>query len=250
MITKQFHSQVYGADLVYEKKSRLRKTKKIIRILKDAFGPQIKKAKLLDVGCAEGIISSYLSPYFRYVVGVDVDRVAIRRASNLSFKLLKPDGSFPFGDNSFDIIVANQIYEHAENPKLLMDEIYRVLKQDGICFLGAGNRLVIRDAHYPNLPFVSWLPIWLADFYVRWTKSGEYYEPRLRTIIGIKKLMGNFIVEDFTLKVIRSPFRYYVDDLIKKNSFVFKIPGFALRILYPMIPNYLFVLRKQRSHRR
>lgn len=249
MITK-FHSQVYKDDLVYRKKSRLKKTKKIVAILKDAIGSRMTKAKLLDVGCAEGIISFYLSPYFKKVIGADVDKIAIERAKkirqkNLTFKLLKPDGSFPFKDSSFDIVVANQIYEHAENPKLLMKEIYRVLKPEGVCFLGAGSRLVIRDAHYPNLPFVSWLPVWLANYYVRFSSSGEYYEPRLRTIFGIRKMLKGFVIEDYTLKAIKNPPKYYMDDVVGENSFISKMPDFILNLLYPIIPNYLFILRKK-----
>lgn len=249
MITK-FHSQVYKDDLVYRKKSRLKKTKKIVAILKDAIGSRMTKAKLLDVGCAEGLISFYLSPHFNFVVGADVDKVAVQRAKkykkkNLTFRLLNSDGSFPFKNGTFDIIVANQIYEHAEDPKLLMKEIHRVLKLDGICFLGAGNRLVVKDAHYPNLPFVSWIPVWLANCYVRLSSSGEYYEPRLRTIFGIRKMLKRFVIEDYTLKAIKNPSKYYMDDVVGENSFISKMPDFMLNLLYPIIPNYLFILRKK-----
>lgn len=250
MITKQFHSQVYENDLVYRKKSRLKKTKKIVKILEDAFGHRISGAKLLDVGCAEGVISFFLSPHFKSVVGADVDKIAIGRAKknkkkNLTFRLLNSDGSFPFRDRAFDIIVANQIYEHAEDPKLLMKEIRRVLKSDGICFLGAGNRLVVKDAHYPNLPFVSWIPIWFANQYVRLSNSGEYYEPRLRTIFGIRKILKGFTIEDYTLKAIKNPSKFYMDDVVGKDSFISKMPDFMLNLLYPIIPNYLFILRKK-----
>jgi len=191
----------------------------------------------------------FLAPYFKEVFGTDVDEKAIREANklrkkNLSFELLNPDGSFPFEKESFDIIVANQIYEHVENPKILMKEIFRVLKPAGFCFLGAGNRLVVKDAHYPKLPFISWLPIWFANYYVRLFKSGEYYEPRLKTICGIKKMLGDFDVTDYTLKIMKEPEKFDADDVISPNSIVSKTPIFILRILYFLIPNYLLILRK------
>lgn len=252
MINKQFHSQVYKKDLVYEKKSRYIKTKKIISILRDTSLTPLKELKLLDVGCASGLISLYLSRYFKKVTGADVDKEAIKEAKKLKnkklfFKLLNLDGSFPFDKNSFDVVVANQIYEHAKNPKLLMKEIHRVLKPDGTCFLGAGNRLIIRDAHYPNLPFVSWLPTWLANYYVRITKSGDYYEPRLKTSFGIRKMIRNFSIDDYTLKVIKNPERFNSTDVIKRGSLITKLPGFVLRLIYPIIPNYLLILRKKKS---
>ena len=218
--------------------------------MRDASKTPLKKLKLLDVGCATGLISFYLSPYFKEVVGADVDENAIAQAKNLrkknlSFKLFGPDGSFSFRKQSFDIVVANQVYEHTENPEILMKEISRVLKPNGICFLGAGNRLVIKDAHYPNLPFVSWMPVWLANYYVRLSKSGEYYEPRLKTILGIRKMLDDFVINDFTLKVIKDPTKYYSNDVVKENSFISKLPVFVLNLLYFLIPNYLLILRKK-----
>lgn len=250
MIKNEFHSKVYKKDLVYEKKSRYIKTKKIVSILKDASKIKLDKLNLLDVGCAAGIISMYLSRYFREVVGTDIDEEAIHQAKkikgkNLSFKLLNSDGTFPFKKNSFDVIVANQIYEHVGKTKLLIKEINRVLKPNGICFFGAGNRLVIKDAHYPSLPFVSWIPVWLANYYVRIFNQGSYYEPRLKTIFGIKKMLKKFKIDDYTLKIIKNPSSFYADDVINKNSLVSKLPNFVLNILYFIIPNYLLILRKK-----
>jgi len=246
---KEFHSQVYKKDLVYNKKSRFKKARKIIAILQHASKIPLKNLRLLDVGCTGGLISLYLSPYFKEVVGADIDETAINDAKklgkkNLSFKLLNPDGSFPFEKESFDIVVANQIYEHVESSEILMKEISRIMKPNGFCFLGAGNRLVIKDAHYPNLLFVSWLPIWLANYYVRLFKFGRYYEPRLRTIWGIKKMLKDFDITDYTLKIIKEPEKFDADDVISPNSIVSKTPIFILRILYFLIPNYLLILRK------
>ena len=100
-INKEFHSQVYKKDLVYNKKSRFKKARKIVAILQHASKDPLKNLRVLDVGCAGGLISFYLSPYFKEVVGSDVDEKAISdakklRNKNLSFKLLNPDGSFPF----------------------------------------------------------------------------------------------------------------------------------------------------------
>lgn len=252
MIKNEFHSQVYKKDLVYEKKSRYIKTKKIVSIIKDASKIKLNKLILLDVGCASGLISMYLSKYFKKVVGTDIDKEAIFQAKkikgkNLSFKLLNSNGTFPFKKDSFDVVVANQIYEHVKNTNLLTKEINRVLKPDGICFFGAGNRLVIRDAHYPNLPFVSWLPIWVADLYVRLFKNGSFYEPRLKTVFGIRRMLKMFTIDDYTLKVIKNPNLFYASDVIKKNNLVSILPVFVLNILYFMIPNYLMILRKKAS---
>ncbi len=42
----------------------------------------------------------------------------------------------PYADNSFDVIIADQVLEHVEgNPQQAIDEIYRVLKHGGIAIV-------------------------------------------------------------------------------------------------------------------
>jgi len=41
----------------------------------------------------------------------------------------------PFDDNSFDTIVSTQVLEHVEKPWIMIDQIYRVLKKDGVCLV-------------------------------------------------------------------------------------------------------------------
>ena len=41
----------------------------------------------------------------------------------------------PIGDNSFDSVVCIQLLEHVNKPQKVINEIYRVLKDDGVCLL-------------------------------------------------------------------------------------------------------------------
>lgn len=43
----------------------------------------------------------------------------------------------PFENNSFDTIISTQVLEHVEKPWLMVKEIRRILKKDGICILTA-----------------------------------------------------------------------------------------------------------------
>lgn len=48
--------------------------------------------------------------------------------------------NLPYKDNSFDLVISDQVIEHLENPKKAIEESYRVLKKDGIaihttCFI-------------------------------------------------------------------------------------------------------------------
>ena len=41
-------------------------------------------------------------------------------------------------DNSFDVIFSKDVFEHIEEPKNIMDEMFRVLKPGGECIVGFG----------------------------------------------------------------------------------------------------------------
>ncbi len=68
------------------------------------------------------------------VVAVDVDTVVLQNTSSHRQMVIDPDGPLPFEDNSFDIIVADFVFEHIANPGHAARELLRVLKPGGwIC---------------------------------------------------------------------------------------------------------------------
>ncbi|HEX8965662.1 MAG TPA: methyltransferase domain-containing protein [Patescibacteria group bacterium] len=241
------YSQIYHEDSVFEKKSRVKKAKKIIKIISKEI-KNLNKSTVLDIGCSTGLITCSLSLSFKKVIGVDPDKNAILLAQklkrkNVEFKILQTK-SYPFKSSSFDVIIVNQVYEHVKNPKHLMEEINRLLKPGGICFFGALNRLRLYDPHYPTLPFISLLPIFIANFYVKLFNQGLFYEPRPKTILGIKNLIKNFYVTDYTLKIIKNPKKFDAEDVINPKSFLTKMPIPILSLFYCLIPNYIFILKK------
>ncbi|HUI44931.1 MAG TPA: methyltransferase domain-containing protein [Nitrospirota bacterium] len=87
--------------------------------------------KVLDVGCGQ-------KPYeqlFRssQYIGLEIDSPQNRQCKSADFYY---DGvTFPFSDNEFDSIVANEVFEHVFNPTEFLKEINRVLKPSGILLL-------------------------------------------------------------------------------------------------------------------
>lgn len=89
---------------------------------------------VLDAGSGEGFVSQRLlhaRPSVQ-VVGVDIDKGALERGRGIH-----PDIAFQFGDvnalpfeeNSFDLVICNEVLEHVEYPEQALAEICRVSKR-------------------------------------------------------------------------------------------------------------------------
>lgn len=208
-----------GRPQMYDSQSRIKRAYRIVKMFEDYYDKgQIKNLTLLDIGSSTGIIDNYLADKFNEVTGIDIDEKAIKFASkkfkkkNLTFKI-GDAMKLEFCNNSFDIVICTQIYEHVPDPKRLLAEIYRVLKPNGVCFFAAINKLWPWEPHY-NLPFLSWLPRNAANIYVRLFRgANEYYETP-RTYWGLKKLCGKFKIKEYTQKILRNPVRFGYEDKI------------------------------------
>ncbi|MFH1407531.1 MAG: class I SAM-dependent methyltransferase [Patescibacteria group bacterium] len=220
----------------------------MVNILKDYFcNRSLKTLNLLDVGSSTGIIDNFLSKKFAQVIGIDIDKRAIKYASenfkkeNLKF-ILGDAMKLSFTDNFFDVVVCTQIYEHISNPKKMFDEIYRVLKPDGVCFLAAINKLWPWEPHY-KLPFLSWLPRNAAHYYVKISKRGSEYYERLETYWGLEKLTQKFKKTDYTQKILNDPLKFgYKNKILIATKSIVKPFSPILKYL---TPTFFWLLTKE-----
>jgi ubiquinone/menaquinone biosynthesis C-methylase UbiE len=100
----------------------------------------------------------------------------------------------------FDLVICCQTYEHVPDAQRLFDEIYRVLKPHGVCYLTAVNKWRVWEPHH-NLPFLSWFPRDLVPWYKEQPKS--YKE--------LRNLASKFQLVDYTGKIISNPKKYHYD---------------------------------------
>lgn len=205
---------------MYDTKSREQKAIRIIKLFLDYYGKDaLKDLTLLDVGSSTGLIDMQLASFFKSVTGVDVDENALEFAkknnthSNLQFMKASAD-KLPFNEGSFNVVVCTHVYEHVPNSRRLFNEIYRVLKTDGVCYLAAFNRLSLWEPHY-NLPFLSWLPKQLANWYVRVAGRGRGYLENPLTYWGLKERVSRFRVVEYTQKILRAPMKFGYGDIIR-----------------------------------
>ncbi len=228
------------------------KVEKMLAILEDAEAiGENKKQLAVDIGCSGGFFALAITSYFEQVVGLDIDIHALKRAAkergtkNLSY-LVGDSLNLPLPDKSVDLIICNHVYEHVPDPEQMFKEIYRVLNDEGICYLGAASRLTFIEPHY-HLPFLSWLPKPLAHRYMRAFAKGDYYYENLRTYSGIMKLIKDFRIKDYTLSIIENPDKFHANDLLPKHGLLRKIPSFVWKMFFRLLPTYIFLLKKHTS---
>jgi 2-polyprenyl-6-hydroxyphenyl methylase/3-demethylubiquinone-9 3-methyltransferase len=89
--------------------------------------------RVLDLGCRSGALTRHFLEG-NSVVGLDVDAAALEKASALGIEPVQAnvEEPLPFGDASFDAVVAGELLEHLQFPDALVAEIRRVLRPGGV----------------------------------------------------------------------------------------------------------------------
>jgi SAM-dependent methyltransferase len=88
--------------------------------------------RVLDLGCRSGAVTRHFVEG-NDVVGLDVDRAALRKAAELGIEPVVGDVEepLPFPDASFDVVVAGELLEHLRDPAALVAEARRILRPGG-----------------------------------------------------------------------------------------------------------------------
>ena len=90
---------------------------------------------MLDVGCGQMPYKKFLldNKYINQYTGLDIESAIVYDEN------VKPDFTWdgitmPFGNNSFDTVMATEVLEHCPNPNSIILEMKRVLKPGGLIF--------------------------------------------------------------------------------------------------------------------
>jgi len=107
-----------------------------VKAIKKLFGAA-NKAAILDIGCNSGTTTNFFTAYGT-IVGLDIlgKNVLYGRKHYPKINFAIGDGQYlPFANNSFDVVICLETLEHIFNPYLLVKEVHRVLKTNGIFIL-------------------------------------------------------------------------------------------------------------------
>jgi SAM-dependent methyltransferase len=114
----------------------MKKSSQRIRDLLEAFQPIALDARVVEVGSgAHGLIF-----YFGSNRGIGVDPLAVSYRSlfphwqNCARTLAAAGESLPFPDRSFDVVICDNVVDHAESPSKIVGELARVLAPGGLLY--------------------------------------------------------------------------------------------------------------------
>lgn len=103
---------------------------------------------VLDIGCGEGYGTHYLSGFAESITGIDYDKTIVEyakekyRRNNLKFYTLDIKNIDSL-DSRFEAVCSFQVIEHIQDAGLFLENIKRLLTDDGVFICSTPNR---RDA--------------------------------------------------------------------------------------------------------
>lgn len=147
--------------------------------------PPVKGTRLLELGCGPGFYACRLSEELPdlHTTGIDLSENLIQRAESRARSLNLSNCSFqhadahalPYPSGSIDAIVVSRLFLIIPDKEGVIREIYRVLKQDGRCFIAE-----------PTSGFRTRFPLAFMWLLSRLTTSpaGKYREPQQADVLS------------------------------------------------------------------
>jgi 2-polyprenyl-3-methyl-5-hydroxy-6-metoxy-1,4-benzoquinol methylase len=235
---------------------------------------ECQNLKILDIGSGEGGTSEVLSQD-NIVSSFDINKIRlIRQQDSFSnFNLIYGNSSsLPFKNNSLDLIILQDVLEHLDNRKNLINNLYKLLNDNGMIFLSTPNKFsainIIADPHW-GVPLVSILKREsVRNYFLNYFRKsevnrkdiaellslkniyelfGDKFELQLFTIHSVNELFkGNkgIVWSDFHLKLLHTLKKVKFDKVITKlaNNRI----GFINRFFTPTF--YMIFKKKTKSH--
>jgi 2-polyprenyl-3-methyl-5-hydroxy-6-metoxy-1,4-benzoquinol methylase len=134
----------------------------------EELGIDISDRTLLDLGCSDGAITvGYKQRGAERVVGVDIDAQAIERAKKracdgVSFRLGGVN-SIPLDDETFDLVICYDVFEHVSDPAAMLDECHRVMKPRAKMLIGTWGWYHPFAPHMWAVMPVPWAHVFVSE---------------------------------------------------------------------------------------
>jgi SAM-dependent methyltransferase len=143
------------------------------------FLPTSRPWHALDVGCGYGHTARELAAYCELVVGLEPYAELAAHAQQLARDVpnleIRHSGIYELDDRArYDLIVLDNVLEHLPDQPRAIAKLANALAPGGALYILVPNKLWPIEVHY-KLPFLSYLPLPLANRYLKASKRGTDY---------------------------------------------------------------------------
>jgi SAM-dependent methyltransferase len=145
-----------------------------LKMIRDHINPSglkdPKGFKILENGCGVGMYIGKLKQFTPFVFGLEYESDRAVEAGKLNSPSLVVCGAgehLPYPNETFDMILSNEVIEHVQDDALCIQEMVRALKPQGRIVLFCPNRWYPVEQHgiywgkkyiFGNIPLVNYLP--------------------------------------------------------------------------------------------
>lgn len=136
----------------------LKKLSELLRINIERALKNKTDLRVLDLGCGNKPYRAYFDGKYSLYIGIDP-------SPRDSVEIIAVGEWLPLRDETFDVCIMTQVLEHVESPYLVIKEVHRTLRRNGILILSIPG-------------------IWPVN-----KENGDYWR---WTDQGLKRLLGNF----------------------------------------------------------
>jgi 2-polyprenyl-3-methyl-5-hydroxy-6-metoxy-1,4-benzoquinol methylase len=181
---------------------------------------ECQNLKILDLGSGEGGTSKVLSENSD-VTSFDINKVRLLRQKNSfsNFNILcGSSSSLPFKNNSFDLIILQDVLEHVNNREKLLNSIYNLLNDNGMIYLSTPNKFslinIFADPHW-GVPFVSLLKREsIRKYFLRYYRKSEINRQDIAELLSLKNICELF-ADKFEVQLFT---KHSVNELFNGNK--------------------------------
>lgn len=151
--------------------------------------------RALELGCRTGGVLAAMAERFGHVVGIDIAfrwliiaRKALEESGQRAQLVCCCAENLPFEEGAFNLVLAENVIEHAKNPAALLAEAHRALAPGGILCATTWNRLSPAPEPHVRLFGVGYLPRGLQKRYVRRRRGVDYDHVQLMSALGLARI--------------------------------------------------------------
>ena len=209
-----------------------------------------KSDSVLDLGAGRGSWYSTddcsyrreihdLKKKVKYLVGIDIDDAVLENPTTHK-NLTMSENKIPLEGNSMDIIVADWVLEHVQNPNEFISEIDRVLKPGGIFCARTPHKYKYVSLFASLIKNKIYLK--LLKFIQPQRKERDIFPTayKLNTLQTIRRKFKNY--KDFSYLYTSHP-SYYAE-----NQILFKLFAFFHKVLPAVMVSEIFVFSQKSEY--